>query len=103
MTETERRDAVIALLRKRTAEHTHTKEAARKVLVEEGFYTAAGELKAAFGGKAKGRNSDKAPKPTMREVALDATTGRYVVVSKKAGSVVSNARTPRKAKQFKFA
>ncbi len=53
MTDAQRRIAIQKLIEKHTAEHTTSKAAARKSLIEEGIYTKRGALRAEFGGSSK--------------------------------------------------
>jgi hypothetical protein len=48
----ERRDAVVAIMKKRAIEGTKSTETARKMLIDEGIYSPTGELTVEFGGRA---------------------------------------------------
>lgn len=50
MTDSERRDAIIDLIKSYTAANTVSKSAARDALIREGLYTKKGELRVEFGG-----------------------------------------------------
>lgn len=53
MTETQRRAAIQALLKKHTAEKTVTAKIARDSLIKEGIYRKDGKLRAEYGGGEK--------------------------------------------------
>ncbi len=48
-----RRTAILSLIKRHTAIHGASRDAAREALVKEGIYSADGKLEIEFGGKAK--------------------------------------------------
>jgi len=55
MTDAKRREAIIDLIKRHTADKTVDRATARKSLIAEGIYTQKGALKAQFGGVSKKR------------------------------------------------
>jgi hypothetical protein len=53
MTTAQRRALIVDVIHRHTAANTHSRDAALRVLVEEGIYTEQGELTEEFGGEPK--------------------------------------------------
>ena len=48
-----KRTAILSLIRRHTAAHSGSRDAAREALVKEGIYTADGKLEIEYGGETK--------------------------------------------------
>ena len=57
MTDAQRHDAIINLIREHTKKHTVSKAAARADLISSGIYTKKGQLRVEFGGPGSKRKS----------------------------------------------
>jgi len=53
MTDAQRREAILKIIKKKTEKMTVSKATARKALIDEGIYTQKGKLRAEFGGGRK--------------------------------------------------
>lgn len=60
MTKAERNQKIAKLIEARTKRGMKSKQAARKMLIAEGIYTEAGNLKKRFGGRGSSRSAQKA-------------------------------------------